>query len=288
MKKTGTLTLASAAAVMLAGFGGGGPGPGDRAAMLARIDSIVMAPIKAGKLAGASIAVVRGKDTLVLKGYGLADLELDVPTPPNASYEIGSVTKQFTAVALMQLVEQGKVRLDDDITAYFPGYTSQGNKIPIRRLLDHTSGIKGYTEIPEFRSMQLRRGSRDSLVTLFSAKPFDFPPGEQETYNNSAFFLVGLLIEKVSGMSYADYIKKNLFDPAGMPSSYYCSEHNVRKNHAHGYDTDSSGLTLKAFMNHTWPYAAGSICSTAGDLVAWNQALHKSERLLKRDTYREL
>src|SRR5690606_20307920 len=100
--------------------------------------------------------------------------------PPNASYEIGSVTKQFTAVAVMQLVEQGKIRLDDDITKYLPDYNTQGHTIPIRRLLDHTSGIKGYTEIPEFRSISVSSAPRDSLVGIFAAKPFDFAPGEQE------------------------------------------------------------------------------------------------------------
>ena len=121
----------------------------ERAALIARIDSIVNKRIEAG-IAGASVAVVKGQDTILIKGYGKADLEFDVATPQDAIYEIGSVTKQFTAVSIMLLAEQGKLSLDDDITKFFPGYNSQGNKIPVRRLLDHTSGIKGYTEIPEF------------------------------------------------------------------------------------------------------------------------------------------
>lgn len=259
-----------------------------RAKMVATIDSIVNAPIKAGKLAGASVAVVHGKDTLLLKGYGLADVELGVPTPDRGTYEIGSVTKQFTAVAIMQLVEQGKINLDDNITKYLPDYPTQGNTVTVRGLLSHTSGIKGYTELPEFQLIGMQSLPRDSLVKLFSKKPFDFKPGEQETYNNSAFFLAGLIIEKVSGMSYADYVQKNLFDKAGMKDSYYCSQSRIRKNHVHGYDTDSTGLVLKSYLDHTWPYAAGSLCSTAADLVAWNQALHKSDRLLKPESYKEL
>jgi CubicO group peptidase (beta-lactamase class C family) len=278
-------TLSSIALIFLAAAPRQQP---NRAAMIAAIDSIVSAPIKAGKLAGASIAVVRGKDTLVLKGYGMADLEHDVPTPPNASYEIGSVTKQFTAVAVMQLVEQGKVDLDADVTTYLPGYNTQGHRIPVRRLLDHTSGIKGATEIPEFRSISQSDVPRDSLVKVFSAKPLDFAPGDQETYNNSAYMLAGMIVEKVSGMPYQEYVQKHLFEPAGMSRSYYCSEKTIRKNHAHGYDTDATGLVNKGFVNHKWPWAAGSLCSTAGDLVAWNQALHTSERLMKRATYREL
>jgi CubicO group peptidase (beta-lactamase class C family) len=267
-----------------------GPGPrkSDRAQVIASIDSLINAPIKAGKLAGASVAVVHGKDTLVLKGYGMADLELDVPTPPDATYEIGSVTKQFTAVGIMQLVEQGKISLDADITTYLPDYPTQGNRITIQRLLDHTSGIKGATEIPEFRGISMSDVPRDSLVKVFSAKPFDFPPGEQETYNNSAFMLAGIIIEKVSGMSYADYVQKKIFEPAGMTRSYYCSEKTIRKNHAHGYDTDATGLVNKGFVNHKWPFAAGSLCSTAGDLARWNYVLHRTDKLMKRDTYREL
>ncbi|MHB1326727.1 MAG: serine hydrolase domain-containing protein [Gemmatimonadales bacterium] len=260
----------------------------DRAAMVAAIDSLLNTPIKAGRLAGGSVAVIRGKDTLVLKGYGYADLEHDVPTPPNASYEIGSVTKQFTAVAVLQLAQQGKIDLDADITKYLPDYQTQGHKITIRRLLDHTSGIKGITEIPEFRTISMSNVPRDSLVRVVQTKPFDFPPGEQQTYNNSGYFLAGLLVEKVSGMSYADYVAKHLFAPAGMTRSYYCSERTIKKGHAHGYDTDSTGLVLKGFTNHRWPFAAGSLCSTAGDLAAWNQALHHGDRILNRATYRDL
>lgn len=263
-------------------------GAQDRAGKLAAIDSLLTTPVKAGKLAGGSVAVIKGKDTLILKGYGFADLELEVPTPPHASYEIGSVTKQFTAVALMQLVEAGKVDLDADITTYLPDYNAQGNRIPVRRLLDHTSGIKGATEIPEFRSISQSDVPRDSLVRVFAAKPFDFLPGEQATYNNSAYMLAGMIVEKVSGMSYADYVQKRLFEPAGMTRSYYCSERTIRKHHAHGYDTDATGLVNKGFVNHKWPWAAGSLCSTAGDLARWNQALHRADLVLKRDTYREL
>jgi CubicO group peptidase (beta-lactamase class C family) len=233
------------------------------------------------------VAVVKGADTVVLKAYGRADLELDVPTPERATYEIGSVTKQFTAAALLQLVEQGKLSLDDDLTKFFPQFSSKGYKIPVRRLLDHTSGIHGYTEMPEFRLLMIQRLPRDTLVRLIARKPLDFAPGAEEIYSNSAYFLVGLIIEKVSGQSYADYVKTHLFDKAGMSDSYYCSEREIHKHHAHGYDTDSTGLILKEFLVHTWPYSAGSLCSSAGDLVRWNQALHGG-KILGPAMYREM
>ena len=261
---------------------------GDRQALVNTIDSIINEPIKAGKVAGASIAIVKGRDTIAVQGFGKANIELNVPTMPHATYEIGSVTKQFTAAALLQLVEQGKVNLDEDLTKYLPGYNEQGHKIPVRRLLDHTSGIKGYTEMPEFGPLSVFKLPRDTLVKLFSKKPFDFNPGDEQIYNNSAFFLVGLIIEKVSGMPYEAYVQKNLFDKAGMKDAHYCSESKLYPNQVTGYDADSVGFVHKAPMSHTWPFAAGSLCSSAIDLVAWDEALHRDSKILGKAAYQEM
>src|SRR5438552_10865351 len=252
----------------------------------AKIDAIVEAPVRAGRVAGASVAVVKGNETIVTKGYGFADLELDVPTPPQATYEIGSITKQFTAAAILLLVEEGKLSLADEMTKFLPDYPMQGNHVTIRHLLNHTSGIKGYTELPEFRDFQMLKRPREELVKLFSGRPFDFKPGEEQIYNNSAFFLLGLIIEKVSGTPYAEFIQQQLFDRVGMKDSYYCSERAIHKNHAHGYDTDRDTLVLKAYVDHSWPYAAGSLCSNATDLVAWNKAVHGG-KVWKPESYRE-
>jgi CubicO group peptidase (beta-lactamase class C family) len=255
--------------------------------LAARIDAIVEAPIRDGKVAGTSAAVVKGGKTLVMKGYGLADLELDVPTPPGATYEIGSVTKQFTAAAILLLQEDGRLSLDDEITKFLPDYPTQGQRITVRRLLNHTSGIKGYTELPEFGELMRLDKPKDALVTLFSGKPFDFPAGEEQIYNNSAFFLAGLIIEKVAGQPYAAVVQQRLFDKVGMPNSYYCSERTIRKNHAHGYDTENGTLVLKGFLDHDWPYAAGSLCSNTADLVAWTRALHGG-KVLSPASYKAL
>lgn len=259
----------------------------DRARFAAAVDSIVAAALKPGASAGAAVAVVRGADTLVLRSYGYADVEFDVPMPERAVFEIGSVTKQFTAAAVLQLAEQGKLSLDDDLTKYLPGYPTRGQRVTVRRLLDHTSGIRSYTEVPGFEAMQARKLPRDSLVALFAAEPFDFAPGAEMSYNNSAFFLLGLIVERVSGTSYADYVRRNLFDRAGMPDSRYCGERAVFRRRAHGYQPDSTGLARAAYMDHTWPFAAGSLCSTVNDLVAWNAALHGG-RVLGPRAYAEL
>lgn len=259
----------------------------DRAKLAPAIDSVVAAALKSGPVAGMSVAVVRGRDTIVMKGYGSADLELGVPTPDRAIYEIGSATKQFTAAAILQLQEQGKLSLDDELSKHLPSYPMQGQRLTLRRLLDHTSGIKSYTEIPGFGSLATRELPRDSLVALFSSKPFDFAPGDAMVYNNSAFFLLGLVIEKVSGVPYAEYVKRNLFDRAGMPDSRYCSNSAVVPRRAHGYDVGRNGLQRAGYIDHTWPYAAGSLCSTVGDLIAWTHALHGG-RILKPAAYAEL
>jgi CubicO group peptidase (beta-lactamase class C family) len=259
----------------------------DRARIEAVADSVVGAALATGQVAGMSVAVVRDRDTLVLKGYGRADLEFDVPTPPAAIYEIGSLTKQFTATAILQLAEQGRLSLDDDLSKHLPDYPLQGRRIALRRLLDHTSGIASYTSLPEYESLSLHALPPDSIVAFFSGRPFDFAPGEAMAYNNSGYFLLGLIIEKVSGESYADYVRKHLFEPAGMRDSRYCSERAVVKGRAHGYSMGPGGLVRAPYLAHAWPYAAGSLCSTVGDLVAWNRALH-GVRLLSERSYREL
>lgn len=259
-----------------------------RAQLVARIDSIMQAPIAAGRVVGASIAVVKGRDTIAVRQYGKANIELGVNTPPNAIYEIGSITKQFTGAAVMQLVEQGKLSLDDDVSKLLPNFNATGHKITLRRLLDHSSGIKGYTEMPVARTLFPFDLPRDTLLRLIEKAPYDFEPGEEQIYNNSAFFLVGLIIERATGMSYGDYVQQHLFAPAGMKSSHYCSETAVRPNKTSGYDWDASGPIQKRPISHKWPFAAGSLCSTALDLVAWNETLHRTNTLMSAASYKTM
>ena len=173
MRRLAVLAVAALAAVAF-------PRPGaaqiqDRATLVAALDSLARAHADEDGVAGVSVAVVRGADTLLLGGYGLVDLEWNVPTPrdASASYEIGSVTKQFTAAALLKLVEDGKVDLDADFTEYVD-FDTRGHEIPVRRLLDHTSGIPGYTEMPVFGELAMKQLPRDSLVSLVEAEPFLF------------------------------------------------------------------------------------------------------------------
>ncbi len=258
-----------------------------RAEKIAVMDSIAESPLTEGRVAGLAVAVVQGGDTLLWKAYGEADLEWDVPMTTDAVFEIGSVTKQFTAAAILKLRDEGKLDLDADVSAYLPDYPTQGNRIPVRRLLDHTSGIKGMTEMDSFEDIRGQDLPRDSAVALFSAEPFDFPPGEALIYNNSAYILLGHIIEKVTGRSYEEYVEEELFAEHGMTRSAYCSNREVVERKAHGYQLTREGLVQRPYTSHVWPFSAGSLCSSIGDLVTWLRALHGGE-VLPESSYREM
>lgn len=269
------------------GAEGVGYGNPDHAHHVELIDEIMMAPIRDGQIAGASAAVVHRGETVAVRGYGWANLELRVPTPENAIYEIGSITKQFTSAGLLQMQEQGLVDLDADMATYLPDFPTQGNRITVRELLDHTSGIRGYTEMAAARPYFVRRVPRDSLLALVAAHPFDFATGEHEIYNNSAFYLAGMILEDASGISYEDYVEQRIFAPLGMDRSHYCSETEIHEGKVTGYAAGEDGLAHKGYIVHNIPFAAGSLCSSAGDLATWLGALHGGE-VLTADSYRQL
>jgi CubicO group peptidase (beta-lactamase class C family) len=260
----------------------------DRAALVTKLDSLAGSGVLENRAVGIAAAVVRGNDTLLLKGYGKADVEWNVPMPADAMFEIGSIAKQFTAVALLQLRDEGKLSLDDPITKWLPDFDTRGNTVPLRRLLDHTSGIKGITEMPEFGILvNNNRFPRDSAYALIKRYPFEFRTGEAQIYNNSAFWLLGLVIEKASGMTYENYIEQKLFEPLGMKRSSYCNSSEHVERRAHGYAVQN-GVIRRAPTNvHTWPFSAGSVCSTAGDLVTWVKALHGG-KVLSPKSYAEM
>ncbi|MGQ0767169.1 MAG: serine hydrolase domain-containing protein [Gemmatimonadota bacterium] len=259
-----------------------------RAALVRTLDSLAGSGVVENRAVGIAAAVVRVNDTLLLKGFGKANVEWNIPMPADAVLEIGSITKQFTAVALLQLRDAGRLSLDDEITKWLPDFDTRGNKVPLRRLLDHTSGIKGITEMPEFGILAMNaRYPRDSAYALIKRHPFEFRTGEAAIYNNSAFWLLGLVIEKASGMTYEDYVEKRLFEPLGMKRSMYCNSSENIERRAHGYGIQN-GVVRRAPMNvHTWPFSAGSLCSTAGDLVIWLKSLHGG-KVLSPKSYAEL
>jgi len=241
-------------------------------------DSLANAALKSGPVAALSIAVVRGRDTVVMKGYGYADIENDIPATAQTVFRIGSVTKQFTSAAIMRLVEQGKVSLDDDVTKYVPNAPVQGQKVLVRHLLNHTSGIPSYTDVgPAFgRRMRLDL-SPDSLLAIVRTDSLQFEPGSHFYYNNTGYYLLGMIIEKVTGRKYGEYLNETFFTPHGLSSTMYCSVSPIIKRRAQGYERSPNGLVNASYISMELPYAAGSLCSTVGDLVAWTRLLHSGK-----------
>lgn len=261
---------------------------GERSQVEAKLDSAAAAHVSDAAVTGASVAVVQGGDTLLHEGYGRADLELGVSTPRGAVYEIGSVTKQFTAAAVLQLAARDSLDLGAPITEYLPGFDTGGYTVTVRNLLHHTSGIPNFSSFPRLQDLRHKDLPRDTALTVMGQKMLRFAPGTAMSYSNTGYFLLGLIIEETSGEPYAEYVDEHLFRPAGMEDSYYCDEQAVVDNKAHGYAwRGEKGFEHKEYLDHTWPYAAGSLCSTAGDLAAWTRALHGGE-ILADSMYREL
>jgi CubicO group peptidase (beta-lactamase class C family) len=257
-------------------------------ALARKLDSLAGAPVAAKRAVGIVAAVVRGTDTLLLKGYGRADVEWNVPMPADAMFETGSIAKQFTAAAILQLRDAGKLSLDDDLTKWLPDFDARGNAVPLRRLLDHTSGIHDFTETPEFPALVGNRAwPRDSAYALIRRYPFDFPTGTAQAYSNSGFWLLALVVEKASGMTYEDYVEKQLLAPLGMTRSMHCNSYENVERRAHGYGMENGTLYRAPTSFNTWFSGAGGICSTAADLVTWTQALHGG-RVLSPESYAEM
>jgi len=224
---------------------------------------------------GAAIIVLKDGKPLLRKGYGMADLELGVPIAPDMVFRIGSVTKQFTAVAILQLVQQGKIALDDDITKFLPDYPTAGRKITVQHLLTHTSGIKSFTSMPSYAAGMRQDISVKEMIDRFKGEPLEFNPGERWNYSNSGYFLLGAIIERASGMTYEQYLEKNVFQALGMKRTYYGSESRLIPRRVRGYEAldDGSGFRNSEYLSMTQPYAAGSLLSTVDDLARWDAAL---------------
>lgn len=240
-----------------------------------RLDSLAGAGVLANRVVGLVAAVVKGNDTLLMKAYGKADVEWDVPMTTDAMFEVGSVAKQFTAAAILQLHDAGKLSLDDEITKWLPNLDARGNQVTLRRMLSHTSGINHFSEPREFEVNLFIPGvPRDSANRHLKLDPFQFPTGQAQAYNNSAFWLLGLVVEKASGMRYEDYVQNKIFEPLGMKRSMYCNSSANVPRRAHGYGLVNGVIRRAPMVQYGWVFAPGAICSTAGDLVTWLKALH--------------
>jgi CubicO group peptidase (beta-lactamase class C family) len=232
---------------------------------------------------GAAVLVVKDNKVIYKKGYGLASLNPAKPVTPELIFRIGSITKQFTSIAILKLAEQGKLDLNASITTYLPEFSTQGNVVTVEHLLNHTSGIKSYTSLPEIVNTE-KKGqfmAINEMLQVIQKQPFDFSPNDQWLYNNSGYYLLGAIIEKVSGVSYTEYVTKNLFKPVGMKSSYV-EDPKLPNGITQGYSkVSSTEYRIADYIHPSIPYAAGAIFSTVEDLWKWNQAVF-SNKLVKQ------
>ena len=244
-----------------------------------KIDQLLEAKYKPNE-PGATALISKNGEIIYRKAFGNSNLELGIAMTPNNVFEIGSITKQFTAISILMLEEQGKLKVEDEITKYIPDYPTLGKTITIHHLLNHTSGIKSYTNMQSFMKHARTDMTPTELIDVFKNEPMDFNPGEKYAYNNSGYILLGHIIEVVSNKSYADFIEKNIFKKLGMTSSYYGSMVKLIPNRASGYQ-DKEGYVNAAYLSLTLPYAAGSIMSNIDDLLIWQKALNGNQLISK-------
>lgn len=249
--------------------------------LTAQIDSIVQAAY-VDDMPGAAFIVVRNGETLYRGAKGLANVELNIPLRPDMVFRLGSITKQFTSTSILLLQEQGKLKLEDTIDNYLPDYPSDpASAITIEHLLTHTSGIVSYTGIPGYMmSDKIRRDlTTGELVAVFKDLEPVSAPGEEWSYNNSGYVLLGAIIEQVSGQSYEDFVQEHIFDKLGMKNSYYGSYTKIIPNRVDGYQVVNNSVSNARFLSMTQPHAAGSLLSTVDDLAIWDRALFAGEVL---------
>lgn len=248
-----------------------------------KIDALLAAYHKQRYFNGSALVAEKG-NVILRKGYGLANMEWDVPNTPDTKFRLGSITKQFTSMVIMQLVSEGKIKLDEKITTYLPDYRKDtGDKVTVRHLLTHTSGIPSYTSLPGFFQNKSRDPyAVDAFVKQYASGNLEFEPGSKFAYDNSGYFLLGAIIEKVTGKSYADAVKERIFDPLGMKDSGYDRFNTVLPKRASGYALTPNGYVNAPYLDMSIPYAAGSLYSTVEDLYKWDRALY-SDKLLSAE-----
>lgn len=223
---------------------------------------------------GAAVLVTRNGQVLLRAGYGLADLENPAPITPDTVFQIGSLTKQFTAVAILQLVEAGKVALDVDFRRYLPEFPATGGKVTVEQLLNHTSGIVNYTSLPSYKDIQRKTVVPQLIVDQVKDQPRDFPPGTRYKYNNTAFALLGMIVEKVSGMGYAQYLETHVYPRAGLAHTAYNDLRKPLARRAHGYAQQVDATFRNAdYTDMSVPFSAGALLSTVDDLANWTEAV---------------
>ena len=253
---------------------------------LRKIDAYVEKSMAERRIPGVSVGIYSRGEILLAKGYGLASVELNVPVKPETVFQMGSVGKQFVSAAIMMLVEEGKISLDDSVTKYFPDAPTSWKPILLKNMLSHTSGLAEYESDdrtgpagPFYMRLDF---TEDELVKKVEAMPIDFAPGEQWSYRNTNYFLLGVLIHRVTGKTYYEFLNERIFRPLGMESTRLDNERDLIPNRAAGYEIDGDTLKNQDWVSPTFNSTAdGTLYSTVLDMAKWDAALYGT-KLLKQ------
>ncbi|MGQ0532157.1 MAG: serine hydrolase [Caulobacteraceae bacterium] len=255
--------------------------------LLSRVDEYMNAAVRHAQFSG-SILIARDGVPLVSRGYGMANYELGVANTPQTVFRIASLTKQFTALAIMQLQERGRLNVSDPICNYLDNCPQTWRPITIRQLLTHTSGIPNFSSQPNWDEIiSVQRHTRLGFINVFRDLPPLFAPGEGFRYSNSGYYLLGLIIERASGESYNDYLRENIFAPLGMSNSGLHDGRTLVANRAAGYDWSGSTFIIPEYANEMNGFANGGLYSTTHDLLRWDQSLY-TDQLVSRQSLDEI
>jgi CubicO group peptidase (beta-lactamase class C family) len=249
-----------------------------------KVDEYIRAEMQAQQIPGLALAVIKDGKTVIARGYGLANVEHQVPVKPETIFQSGSTGKQFTATAVMMLVEEGKLSLDDKITKYFPDGPEAWQKITVRHMLTHTSGMTDYPQ-----DFDLRRDyAEDELYQRIKPIPLAFQPGEKWSYSNLAYVMLGILIHKVSGKFYGDFLQERIFKPLEMTTARIISESDIVPNRAAGYRVANGQLKNQDWVSPSLNTTAdGALYLTIYDMAKWDAALY-TEKLLKKSSLEQM
>lgn len=247
-----------------------------------KIDALVSAYAEYGKFNGSILVANEGK-VIYKKGFGFANMEWDIPNQTDTKHRIASITKQFTALLIVQLAEENKLDLQASISTYLPDYPEENGKlINIHQLLTHTSGIPDYGGFSHYRALERERYRPTQIMDLFSKLPLEFTPGERYQYSNSGYVILGVIIEKITGKRYAQVLQDKILKPLKMNNTGYDGQRDLLKNRAAGYYKIWGKYKNTNFISMSLPYAAGALYSTVEDLYLWDQALYTEQLLSKK------
>lgn len=253
------------------------------------VDDFIKLQMQQLHIPGLSLVVRQNGKTIKSSGYGLANVELNVPATPDTIYEIGSVTKQFTGTAVMMLVEENKIKLDDSIGNYLTDIPDAWKPITVRQLQNQTSGLKDYTDAPDFAVAALAPANKKQILQPVANLPLSYKPGDAYNYSNTNHFLLGLLIEKASGNTYANFLQERIFTRLGMTETRVNDYRRVLPNRSSGYNYDWSKNVVENtdYWNPAWTFAAGALVSTVNDLAKWDAALY-TDKLISSNSKKEM